>query len=723
VTVDVDDDADYFEITLALSGAACPVCCVPREPGPCPECGAEVPVCEEVNDLARARQAALGPLLQEVETLRAAFNVPPNARINISPGQYAAAITDSGLFRLMSEMPALGYVLSHLDVNDPKTIGGPVRRAVQGQIEALQQLLEACQELGIFKPAGPAAELRELAVEAGQWGADVVLSLLRAVTAGTFPEARSSQEELQRLLHETPLTAHAEMLDHLPEWVVSDVDERVSLALDRPGRYSDDFGFLDFARVFGAFAGEEQPFIRVAEQARRFLGHLLWSGAPPQPETDVVLVLPAATLAALDRPFHAHRLARMVRELFDEAWARDPDAVRGLVQRTTAQGPLVFAAAARIQKGFNLMTLQDEAGLLDADDVITGLLRTYLDAAETSFRTLGWLVVDLDAIAEGGSVMPATQPPTLGSLEQQLAATAHPAGPTLVACSDSDLRNACGHAQYRWEASTETLVDLRTEQRWALEELEDRMDGLVAGITGTDTGYCASVVDRQIELPEPSWLRSGEAPAAVQFLAAAILGACGQEVIAVNQDSSEIVLAAEAVDPATVLPALAGLAASTVTGREIQVLAHDGRVLLAVEVSSLEEALAAPDELKDLAVLAPFLSAARSVKNDAAEALAQVVAIQVMAICMNAVPALTADPGSKDLLGQVARRLDYVRSFARENQSEPPLAERVFVHLSRARSEAVQASRGEHKALRRLGKEFSALIQWAGKQDVRWPPF
>jgi hypothetical protein len=227
-----------------------------------------------------------------------------------------------------------------------------------------------------------------------------------------------------------------------------DVDERVSLALGRVGRYTDDYGFLDPGRAFGAFSDEEEPLVKVGERARSYFGYLLSRRQEHRPQSDVLLILPAVTLAALDRPFLAHRLARQMRELIGLAWDRDAKAVRALFERTTNDGPLVFAAAARINKGLRLLVLQDR-GVIDDDDVVRELMRTYHEAAESAFGTLAWLALDLDRVAKGDAIDTNTQPPTLGVVEQQLAAAVHPLAGALAASSDSLLRNAAGHSQYR----------------------------------------------------------------------------------------------------------------------------------------------------------------------------------------------------------------------------------------------------------------------------------
>jgi hypothetical protein len=124
------------------------------------------------------------------------------------------------------------------------------------------------------------------------------------------------------------------------------------------------------------------------------------------------------------------------------------------------------------------------------------------------------------------------------------------------------LRNAAGHSQYRWDGGDEKLIDLRTGAVWTLGELEDRMHALAAAVTGAEAGYCAFLVDQEVDLDPPAWLRTGEAPAAVQLLAEAMLGAYGFEVMEVSSTGGELVIGGgPKPDALRLLPPLAGLVA------------------------------------------------------------------------------------------------------------------------------------------------------------------
>jgi hypothetical protein len=721
----MDPDAeipDRFAIGLSFSGTICSGCSKPREPGRCPECGVDVPASNAVHGLVRARQRALNGLLDEARELRSAFASLPPADIRVSAGQFATVVSDAGVFGRVAEMPALGHSLSQVDFDDRKAIGSSARQTIVRHLEQLRGLLDASRAVARFEPVGPALELRDVAIESGAWGADFVLRLLQTVTADTIAEARGHETELQRLLDDTPFSRMPDdLFDRVVESIVPDIDERVSRAFDRPGRYSDDLGLLDIARVFGAFADSDTPLALIGERARRFLAHLLYVRSGHTPESDAVLVLPAATLAVLDRPLHAHRVAEMVRALADEAWNANPMAVGELVERTTQQGPLVFAAAARIARGLQLLSMQEASGFLDDDDIATTLMRTYLDSSEAAFRTLAWLTLDLDRIAGGGSTLAADRPPTLGSIEQQLHASDHPVGPALAACTDSALRNAAAHAQFRYDRTTETVIDLRDGHTWSLDEFESRMHALVAGISGIEAGYCAFLIDREIDLGTPTWLRNGEAPAAVQFFAQASLGAYGYEVLQVNADASAIWVAGDVDDPARLLPALAGLCATTITGEHVRVMSADGSPVITVSTAAMNEALAAPEPLRDLAVVSPFLSAARHAGRDQGQALRRVLAVQVILIAVTDVPLLAAH-AAPDALARLAGRLAYVLAFGKGNAAGADPPRRILERLARARAASVMASRGDHQALRRMGRELAALIDWASAQNVRWPP-
>ena len=153
------------------------------------------------------------------------------------------------------------------------------------------------------------------------------------------------------------------------------------------------------------------------------LPHLIGTGPVREVAIESFLVLPAIGLAALDRPLAAHRIARSTYELLEAASDAEPEQVQQLVDRTIAEGQLVFEALEQIRRGFTLLAAGQAAGVADDGAILKTVMEAYKELAETSFRTYGWLVVDLDRIKRGEAPSQGSASPMIGSLTQQLEAS------------------------------------------------------------------------------------------------------------------------------------------------------------------------------------------------------------------------------------------------------------------------------------------------------------
>jgi hypothetical protein len=720
-----DDAARSFSISLTFTGAPCPNCGHIAAPGPCAKCGTEVPPSDEPSELLDARRKAIGPLATQARELLDEFDGIAHQHIPLSADHFVTAVIDVKLFRRVGLMPQLGHRLSEVNFDDPKAVGRDARRLVSDHLDHVRELLGVCQELAMFDPDGPAAELQDLALESGRYGARIVEVLVRAITAEKIDEAQAAAAQLQELLEGFPQGERlGEVLPLVEKWSRPDYDSRIGLALARPGRYTDDLGFPDPGRIFAAFSDADEPFKALAARARAYFGHLLGS-APDEFAEEALLVFPAATLAGLDRPLRAHRVARDLTALMHNASAASPGAVQQLVERTTAAGPLVFAAASRVQKALRHLALGGEAGLVDDEHALKELLGAYLDLVESHFRTFGALALDLIEIPKGGALSQGDQPPMLGELEQRLAAAAHPLAEELANSSDSGLRNAAGHSQYRWDPDRETVIDLRTAATWSVEELEDAIDRLVGAIAGLDAGYSCFVVDGQVELDPPDWLRTGDAPYASLLLTEATLGAYGLHVVDATADGSQILVEEpDRVDPTRILPPLAGIISLLSPPETVQIRSPEtGDVLLEVDAAALVEATTADEHVKDLAVFGPLLSVARYAGLDERATLLDALALQIRVVTVTALPDLQRTRFDRAAMFAVAHRLRYIKRFAAKHTlgKEKPV-KKLVERLARAEGAARAASFRDRGALNRLLEQMSGLASWAESRGVQWPP-
>lgn len=709
---------------LEFLAECCPQCGEPREPGLCPQCGVEVGESEEVAEIAKARGKALESVDQRLQELIERFGALPDGNIIVSNDQFATAVSDAKIFEQLGEMTSLGSELEALDVNDRAVVGGELRKAMEGRIAQVEELLATCEELSLFDPQGPAQELRSVAAESGRYGARLTQAFMKILVAETIPVVREAGADMQELLDGFPYGDRiSELLGEMEAWIVPDFDARAALVLGRPGRYSDDHGFLDAGAVFGAFADQEAPFEALAECARRYFSHLIGAGPVREVGIESFLILPAVGLATLDRPLGAHRISRSIYGLLDSTATADAEAVQRLVDRTITESELIFHAVEQIQRGFKLLAAGEEAGLADDAAILKTIMDSYKELAETSFRTYGWLVVDLERVKKGETPSQASTPPTMGVLTAQLEASQEPAAHHLAACSDSALRNACGHAQYRWDAVAEEVHDMRTDQRWSLEDLELSVESMGSAIAGADAGYTCFLASGRAELKKPEWAGNGP-PGLLALVAEATFSARGFRVVTLQEQGRVVQIDYDDTpDMLALMSTLGGM--TTLAGDDdvVKVLDRAGQTLLDVEVAAFREASEAPPKFKDLAILAPFFSNAARTTGDRRRALLDWLTVMANQVMMTALEAAErADFGAPSML-QTADRLGYVIDFARARAEEDDEETKQFLkRLTRCRSSAFAAARGDGRAAAKFVEEFRDLNSWIAGRGIVWPP-
>lgn len=128
-----------FEIRLGFAAASCPNCDVPREPGVCPDCGAEIPEVDP-GKLEQMRQKAFSSLASEARELVSSFDDPPEAEITLSVDQFLACVVDLDVIAKAGEFATLGNRLGELDFDDPKVVGGRARQTIVDYLERIRDL-------------------------------------------------------------------------------------------------------------------------------------------------------------------------------------------------------------------------------------------------------------------------------------------------------------------------------------------------------------------------------------------------------------------------------------------------------------------------------------------------------------------------------------------------------------------------------------------------------
>lgn len=717
-------EKDVFTICLEFLADCCPSCGVPREPGLCPRCGVEVGESDEVAEIAKARAKALESLDLHLQELVERFGALPDGNIVVTNDQFATAVSDAEIFQRLGEMTSLGAELEALDVNDRTVVGGKLRKAMEGRVAQVEALLATCEELSLFDPQGPAQEFRTVAAQSGRYGAKLTQAFMKVLVAETIPVAREAGAEMQELLHGFPYGKRiSELAEEMEAWIVPDFDARAALVLGRPGRYSDDYGFLDAGAVFGAFADQEAPFHALAECARRYFSHLIGAGPVREVGIESFLIVPAVGLATLDRPLGAHRISRSLYGLLDSAATADAEAVQRLVDRTITESELIFHAVEQIRRGFKLLAAGEEAGLADDAVILKTIMDSYKELAETSFRTYGWLVVDLEKVKNGEALSQDSTPPTMGTLTAQLEASRELVAQQLAASSDSALRNACGHAQYRWDALAEEVHDMRTDQRWSLENLELSVESMGSAIAGADAGYICFLASGRAELKKPEWAGNGP-PGLLAQVADATFSARGFRVIEL-QDQGRTVLISfdDTPEMFALMSTLGGM--TTLAGDDdvVRVLDQTGQPLLDVEVAAFREASEAPLKFKDLAIMAPFFSNAARTTGDRDRALFESLVLLANQVSITLVEDAERDDFGASSMLKTADRLGYVIDFARaRGGAHDEETKGLMRRLARCRSFAFRAAQNAGQAGTQFMDEFRSLSDWISTREIVWPP-
>jgi hypothetical protein len=315
-------DGGPFEIKLGFAAAICPDCEVAREPGVCSECGAEIPEVEP-GELEQIRQKAFASLAGEARELVSSFDDPPGGEVSLSVDQFVSCFVDLDVIAKAGDLGTLGNRLGELDFDDPKVVGGLARQTIVEYLERIRELRRDLWELARFHAEGPAIELREVAFDIGRWAAEVVDTFLRALTSTSMSAAREAAALIQERLDHSPFHERfSQVTEELPAWATPNDDARVSVALGREGTYTDEHGQLVFEAILGAFADEAEPYKALGETASRYFESVIGHGAA-EGQASALLIVPAATMATLDRPLLAHRLARLVHDLIGRALTVD----------------------------------------------------------------------------------------------------------------------------------------------------------------------------------------------------------------------------------------------------------------------------------------------------------------------------------------------------------------------------------------------------------------
>ncbi len=697
---EVEEDA--FEWTLSFAGAACPGCNEFQEPGPCAHCDQVVPIAGEPSKETLARIAALGPLAEQAQALERTFDTIGHGGIAISTDQFAAVVSELEVGQTLAELMEIGPALQRLDLNDPRVVGRQARAVAARYLRKVEHLYETAEDLASFAPEGSAREVQTVTLAGCRWGASVVRTVLRVLAAESASDARAMQAELQALLNDMPLTRAMAAIDAMTAEARPDIERRLELVLQRPGPFSDEWGFVDLPSVFEAYSAAELPLSAIGADAKQYFRGLVDPDLPA--DSAIPLLLGMVAFAGLDRPLRAAQILRRVLGLLKAAYADDPERTTAVLEGATADAALVYGATSRAMRGLKLLAAGEAAGFVDDRAALAQVLGAFLDFAEGPFRTYAWACVRLEGGPDGRCAD--ARPPTLGEMKQRLSAV--PGLSTVADMVDSDLRNAAGHSQYHWDPTNEVLRDLRTGRRWTIEELETSVAGLSEAVIGLDAAFACFLskpaLQAKLGIPSPDETRELQVA-----LIEALFAAYGLRVLEITAECSETTLDVDDVRLPQVMPVLGGIGRAVHADvKAIRLRDRGGRVLLTVDASQLREVADAAEDVRDLAIaeLCCRIDPDREGRSDS-----QALALLLLAVGI--APIERVEPFSNGELRRLIRRFEYVRQVADERV--PTLVPR----LRRVIAAAYGARARRHNGHRDFVRRWIEICMWASQQEPR----
>jgi hypothetical protein len=499
----------------------------------------------------------------------------------------------------------------------------------------------------------------------------------------------------------------------------TDLDSRISLATGRPASYVDEAGFVDSGRIFTAFAGEEEPYERLAEAAASYFDYLL-PGAP-EPAAGTILILAAVNLSSLDRPLLAHGCAAEMAKLVAEAAKTDHEAVGVVFRRSAKEGPKLFAAASRVKAGMRLLRHASELEEIAEELFLREVMISYLEIAESAFRSVAWAVLGLQDVITGQEVGE-EEPPTLGSLKQRLTASDSKLAERLGEAVDSELRNAAGHAEYRWDPEAAEVENLKTGRRWNVEELEERVEALGDSVVGVDAGYQCGLIASNVELRAP--IESTD-PVIRRLLIEASFSVAGYELADLSDDAATATV--RALEDASLPPLMTAVAAQSALvpdAASYRVLDVDsGAALLDVPAERMSAATKGPSVTRDLEIVQCFTDSEIRTGRPASVAAGESLGVLVKVVAVTALRSLAFEGATSTAVVAIRERAEAVLEFANSH----PEIEQAVARAARRRMERVVADtypleRGEPKAVKGILRRIQAAFAWADRRDVSWPP-
>jgi hypothetical protein len=710
------DHHHSLEILLAFEPGVCPRC-DSRGGRLCEECEFER-VFPEVDEAASTRIKALQGPSDRASLLLRRFSELPESCIPLTADQFSSAIQEADLESEVDGLQIAGEAFARIDFANRKAIGSQARVAVEKFLDQVEGILELNARLARLAPVSPADSLREETIERGTRAAELSVALVDLLRSPNYVAALETSERVEQSWSRfIDRSEFDDALNRCADFGESDLNARVSLALNRSGEFTDPDGTIDPARVLLAFSLDADPLASIAAATSNYFSPLL-ENTPLGRAEGAGLVGPLVLLASTECPLTAHNVADFFSDTLRGAYRQDPEKTKELIRRSAAEGPTIYAALSRVGRAFD--GLQKD---LSDEESVDRIMRSYHQLAESAFRAIGSLALGLEDIRDGRDPGKVDQPPMLGDLMNRLSAGSE-LGRTLATGIDVNLRNAEAHVQYRWVPEREVVRDWRTDQEWTVGQLFEAFHRLLAAVAGADSASTCFVLASGLTDLVPDWVANGEVSEAFSLLANVSFGPRGLEVREVSADGGSIVIGnPDQADQYSMMPALAGLAPFAPNATEFKVEGPAGETLAQVRAETMAQYSKVDGELQNFVVIALNYESAINAGLDPQRGTDEFAALSLKCLGVTSLQELVEMQLSALAFQNVINRASYL-DFLFKSGLGPRLPEvqRERVKARKIAKVAAKASRGDQTALENLTRQLGELVDRADAIGITWPP-
>lgn len=479
-------------VTMVFTNPVCESCGEICIDSVCIECGQRFDGDTPEDEVRRAREAALAPLLARIQDVVESFDRMPAPHLSVTVDQFMRAFGDLDIFAQAREIPSYFQGdQAELRLASPREIGRRGRRSVEGFIERCEYLRDRVAELCWCDVPAEAAPVREATVRVARGVVVIAQRLLEVATAPTVAEAGVRATELQTALDSVPSSDLGDAIAALDAEAMSTTHERISRAFGISGNFVNPDGSVEIAEIYTALTKgrDDNPIAANALAAMDLVKHLAMDPEAGS-STAAMLIDPLVRLAAHDNPVRAHKISHHLLTSLRAAWTKNEAATRDAIERVASNSRRNLASAARLARRFDAL---GDVPVASAD--VELLVECYRLAAEGAFRTYARLALDLSVILKGRQLSD-QEVSTLGPIADHFRSDRGELARLVLDALDVELRNAAAHEEYESEPGLVRLLSV--DRVIDVEDLNHLNVILQLATQGMDLALMAFVIEHDL---------------------------------------------------------------------------------------------------------------------------------------------------------------------------------------------------------------------------------